>query len=124
MIYVAQAIDFSNSESLALLQGFIGLCLAAPALLAGYLVSKSKTVAYRKLYFLALSIFLLNLTTFGLLSGVGTRFTGNNLIDTSSWIFWTMLIVLAVSSLGILTSLFILVVEWFKNRKSISSRKV
>ncbi len=123
MIYVAEAIRISNSESLALIQGFIGFCLTVPAFLAGYFAFKSRTAAYRRLYLVSLSMFLLNITVFGLLSGVGTRFTDGNLIDASSWIFWTMLVVLLASALGVLASLLLLAVEQFRNRKSIRSRK-
>ena len=123
MMYFAEAINFSNSESLALLQGFAGLCLAIPALIAGYLALKSRTDVYRKIYFFALIGFLLNLTIFGLLSGVGTRFTKDNVIDTISWIYWAMVTVMLLSSLFMLISSILLLVEWFKNRKTIRSRR-
>lgn len=123
MFYFAEAFNISNSGLLALLQGFVGLCLAIPALVAGYLAFKSRTGIYRKIYFLTLSGFLLNLTIFGLLSGVGTRVTKVNVIDTSTWIYWVMLTVLCVSSLGVLISLLLLVVERIKVRKTTGSRK-
>ena len=123
MFYFAEAFNISNSGLLALLQGFVGLCLAIPALVAGYLAFKSWTGLYRKIYFLTLMGLLLNLTIFGLLSGVGTRFTKDNVIDTISWIYWAMVTVMLLSSLFMLISSILLLVEWFKNRKTIRSRR-
>jgi len=124
MTYFAQALEFSNSTVLAVCLIIAGVCLLIPVLIGGFLAVKSSHTIFRKIYWYSLAVFLINLATFGIFSGVGRRFTGDNIIDLHTTVYILMLLLLVTSGLGILISCILFTIERVKNRTSRRQRKI